>query len=146
MPFRTMDVREQRVQFVVATVRKEKPFGALCKEFAISRPTGRLWVRRYVEQGIEGIAERSRRPHHRPRRTGHEVEQCVAAARKSFPDRGARKLQHQLRESGLELTVSTIYRILLRLGLVAEQDRHRPALQRFERTARGKPFVVRYHH
>src|SRR6185437_1170951 len=102
MPFRAMDVREQRVQFVVAVVRKEKPFGALCKEFGISRPTGRLWVRRYLEQGIEGIAERSRRPHYSPRKTNQEIEQEVIAVRERFPDWGARKLQHQLRESGLQ--------------------------------------------
>lgn len=66
MPFRAMDVREQRVQFVVAAIRKEKPFRALCQEFGVSRPTGRLWLKRYQEQGIEGIAERSRRPHHSP--------------------------------------------------------------------------------
>ena len=133
MPFRAMDVREQRVQFVVAAERKEKPFRALCQEFGISRPTGRLWLKRYREQGIEGIAERSRRPYHSPRKTIGEMEDLVVKLRERFPDWGARKLQYQLRQNGLELTVSTVHRILLRHGLVREQDRHRPAVQRFER-------------
>jgi len=133
MPFRAMDVREQRVQFVVAAERKEKPLRALCQEFGISRPTGRLWLKRYREQGIEGIAERSRRPHHSPRKTIGEMEDLVVKLRERFPDWGARKLQYQLRQNGLELTVSTVHRILLRHGLVREQDRHRPAVQRFER-------------
>ena len=77
MPFRTMDVREQRVQFVVAAIRKEKPFRTLCKEFGVSTPTGRLWLRRYRAQGIEGIAERSRRPHHSPRKTSTGIEERV---------------------------------------------------------------------
>jgi hypothetical protein len=38
MPWNTMDVREQRVQFVVAATRREKSFSALCAEFGISRP------------------------------------------------------------------------------------------------------------
>ncbi len=44
MPWKTMDVQEQRVQFVVAAKRREKSFTALCKEFGVSRPTGGLWV------------------------------------------------------------------------------------------------------
>jgi hypothetical protein len=46
MPWKTMDVREQRVQFVVAAWRREKSFSALCQEFNIARPTGRLWLQR----------------------------------------------------------------------------------------------------
>jgi transposase InsO family protein len=128
-----MDVREQRVQFVVAAVRKEKPFRALCQEFGVSRPTGRLWLQRYREQGIEGIAERSRRPHHSPRQTSSAIERRVVELRERYPDWGARKLQYKLGEQGLALTVSTLHRILLRHGLIREEDRHRPALQRFER-------------
>jgi len=36
MPWKTMDVREQRVQFVVAAHRGEKSLSALCKEFGES--------------------------------------------------------------------------------------------------------------
>ena len=64
-----MDVREQRVRFVVEATQKLKPFGILCKEYEISRPTGYLWLRRYRDLGVEGIAEQSRKPHHSPRRT-----------------------------------------------------------------------------
>ena len=130
-----MDVREQRVQFVVAAVRKEKPFRALCKEFGVSGPTGRLWVKRYREQGISGIAERSRRPHHSPRKTSDQLERRVVEIRERFPDWGARKLQYQLQQEGVKLTVSTVHRILLRHGMVLEEDSHRPALLRFERAA-----------
>ena len=43
MPWKTMDVKEQRVRFVVAASRKEKSFTALCQEFGISRPVGYQW-------------------------------------------------------------------------------------------------------
>ena len=62
MPWRTMDVHEQRVEFVVAAARKSKSFRSLCQEFGISRPTGYLWLRRYQRHGVQGIAERSRKP------------------------------------------------------------------------------------
>jgi len=134
MPWKMMDVREQRVQFVVAASRREKSFSALCEEFNVSRPTGRLWLQRYREQGIAGIAERSRAPQHRPTQTAAWLEAQVVELRRQYPDWGARKLQVLLSRQGLELTRSTIHRILLRQGLVREQDRHAAAVQRFERS------------
>lgn len=134
MPWKTMDVREQRVQFVVAASRREKSFSALCEEFNVSRPTGRLWLQRYREHGIAGIAERSRAPQHRPTQTPACVEVQVVELRQRYPDWGARKLQVLLARAGLKLTRSTIHRILLRQGLVREQDRHAAAVQRFERS------------
>ncbi len=133
MPWKTMDVREQRVQFVVAASRREKSLSALCEEFNVSRPTGRLWLQRYREQGIGGIAERSRAPH-RPTQTPAGLEAQVVELRRQYPDWGARKLQVLLARAGLGLTRSTIHRILLRQGLVREQDRHAAAVQRFERS------------
>ena len=135
MAWKTMDVREQRVRFVVAAARKEKPMAKLCQEFEISRPTGYLWAKRYEEGGLAGIAERSRRPHHSPKRTVEKLEQQVVEARKQYPDWGARKLKVVLAQENVDLTASTIQRVLARHDLVREQDRHRPALKRFERSA-----------
>jgi len=86
MTWRSVDIQEQRVRFVVAASRREKTFGVLCQEFEVSRPTGYLWLRRYQEQGLAGIAERSRRPHVSPRRTGGEWEQQVVELRQRYPD------------------------------------------------------------
>jgi len=133
MPWETMDVREQRVNFVVTASRGEKPLSALCEEFGISRPTGYLWLFRYRQDGLAGIAERSRRPALSPQRTPPEMEAQALAVRRRYPDWGARKLQVLLARKGVELTPSTIHRILLRHGLVAERDSHSPAPQRFER-------------
>lgn len=135
MAWKTMDVQEQRVRFVVAASRGEKPFTHLCREFGISRPTGYLWVQRYEEWGLAGIVEKSRRPHRSPKRTPAELEQRVIEVRKRYPDWGARKLGVVLQREQVELTESTIHRILLRHDLVREQDQHRPAVQRFERSA-----------
>jgi len=128
-----MDVREQRVRFVVAALRREMSFSSLCAEFGVSRPTGRLWLHRYREFGVDGIAERSRRPLRSPRQTEAALEQQVVELRSRYPDWGARKLQVLLAGAGVELTRSTVHRILLRHDLVREQDRHRVAGQRFER-------------
>src|SRR5487761_1526386 len=135
MAWKTMEVHEQRVRFVVAALRRERSLTSLCREFEISRPTGRLWLERYRAGGVASIAERSRRPVHSPRQTAPELEQRVVQLRLRYPDWGARKLQVLLRQAGFGLPASTIHRILLRHHLVQDQDRHAPATQRFERAA-----------
>jgi transposase InsO family protein len=136
MAWKTMDVHEQRVRFVVEATQKTQTFRALCAAYEISRPTGYLWLRRYRQLGVEGIAERSRKPHRSPERTDLELERQVVQLRQRYPDWGARKLKVLLARQGVELPRNTIHRILLRHDLVRDQDRRDEATQRFER---GRP-------
>ena len=133
MPWRTMDVHQQRVEFVTAAKRSTQSFVSLCQEFGISRPTGYLWLRRYEREGVRGISERSRRPLHSPHRTAIDLEEHVVEMRQRYPDWGARKLQVLLTREGLALARNTVHRILQRHGLIKDYDRHPPAPQRFER-------------
>lgn len=126
-------MQEERIRFAVLAARGERTMAGLCREFGISRASGYKWLRRYQEQGVSGLQERSRRPHRSPRRTAAELERQVLKERRRRPDWGARKLRVKLVEQGVELTASTVHRILLRHGLVHRDDRIRPALKRFER-------------
>lgn len=128
-----MDVQEQRVRFVVEATQHTRSFKALCAAYEISRPAGYLWLGRYREQGVAGIAEQCRKPHGSPRRTGSELERQVLELRLRYPDWGACKLRVLLAREGIELPRNTIHRILLRHNLVREEERHSPAVQRFER-------------
>jgi transposase InsO family protein len=134
MAWKTMDVQEQRVRFVIEATQGVRAFGVLCAAYEISRPTGYLWLQRYRESGVAGIAERSRKPHHSPRRTASELEQRVVEMRLRYPDWGARKLQVLLERSGLRLARNTIHHILRRHGLVCQPERDPVAVQRFERS------------
>src|SRR5260370_10947764 len=133
MPWKTMDVHEQRVEFVVAALRKSQSLRCVCDEFGVSSPTGYLWLQGYQRQGVAGIAERSRKPHRSPRRTDAAIEQRVMQVRWRYPDWGARKLQVLLGREGVELARNTIHRILLRHDLLKQVDQHPAAPQRFQR-------------
>src|SRR5579872_2721744 len=135
MAWRTVGVREQRMEFVVAAHRKEKSFQGLCEEFGISRPTGYRWLRRYQNEGVVGMEEHSRRPHHSPERTPRGIEEQVLEWRRGHPDWGARKIRVLLQRQGVQLASSTIHRMLLRQDLVRAAQSHRAAVQRFEREA-----------
>lgn len=135
MSWGNVDVEEQRMRFVIAASRKEKPMRHLCQEFDISAPTGYEWLRRYQAGGYAAVREKSRRPHYSPEQTSPEKEQRIVELRERRPDWGARKLQWQLKKENIVLPVITIHRILLRRGMVRAQDRHRTAVQRFQREA-----------
>ncbi|RWA16594.1 helix-turn-helix domain-containing protein [Mycolicibacterium brumae] len=44
-----------------------------CRYYGISRPTYYTWLRRYREQGVEGLRDLSRRPRHSPNATHADV-------------------------------------------------------------------------
>ena len=130
-----MDVRRQRVEFVVAAARKEKAFSRLCEEFEISRPTGYLWCKRYGSAGLGGIAEQSRKPHKSPSKTAESVEQQVVGLWQRYPDWGARKLALRLVEqAGPKVPASTVHRILRRHKLVEQREQRSGECKRFERS------------
>jgi transposase InsO family protein len=133
MAWRSVDVQEQRVRFVVAASRDEASVTALCGEFGISRATGHLWLKRYRCGGVAAVAEQSRRPRSSPRRTGAAIEERVVTLRRERPDWGARKLAVLLGREDLKVPAATVHRILLRRGLVRVEDRHAQAPRRFER-------------
>ena len=137
MPWKTMDV--QRTASAVCGSRQpagEAVHARLCEEFGISRPTGYLMAASGIgEQGLAGIAERSRRPQHSPEQTAAEVEQRVVELRQRYPDWGARKLQVVAGSgTGVRSARSTVHRILLRHDLVRDEIGTQ-AVRRFERGA-----------
>lgn len=137
MAWRESSVVEERLRFVILASRKDRNMTGLCREFGISRQTGYTWLQRYAAGGSSQVVDRSRRPQHSPARTAGEIEQEVVALRQRWPDWGAPKLHALLasqREGGSPVSVRTVHRILERHDLIAERDRHAPALKRFERS------------
>src|SRR5258708_37676134 len=108
MTWKSVDVREQRVRFVVAASRQEKTFRALCQEFEVSRPTGYLWLQRYREQGLAGIAQRSRRPDLSPPRSRGEAGQAVGEVAQAYPHRGWRQPRVLPAHTGCTVPASTL--------------------------------------
>lgn len=135
MPWRRMDVGEQRLQFAIRVTSGKERMAALCREFGIARPTGYRWRSRYREAGsFTALQEQSRRPHGSPSRTAGWKEARVLDLREQT-GWGAKKLRVLLRdEEGILMPVRTLHRILERHGRVGE-DLHAPAPQRFERSA-----------
>ena len=110
----------------------------LCRRFNVSEKTFYKWRSRWKTEGDNGLDNRSRRPHHSPRRTAAVVERRILELRQQQPAWGARKIRRRLTVLGYgDLPVaSSVHRILKRHGKIdaAESKRHQ-AFQRFEHEA-----------
>lgn len=132
MPWRECSKMDQKEDFVEEALGDDANKSAVCRAYNVSRTTGYKWLRRYLEnRSLLDLGDRSRRPHSSPNRTPAEVEAKVVELRQA-EGWGARKLRHLLLAEGIELSESTINRIIKRKGLIRDRDVHRPALKRFE--------------
>ncbi len=55
-----------------------------CRHYGVSRPTYYKWLRRYEEDGIEGLRDTSRRPHTSPNATRTEVVGKIIYLRRHY--------------------------------------------------------------
>lgn len=131
MPWSVSTPMSQKREFIDDVVRDLYSMSELCERYGISRKTGYKWVERYEVGGVDGLSDRSRRPHHSPHGMSEEMVKLLLAARRAHPSWGARKLLSNLaakpRHRGLAWPVaSTVTELLKRNGLV--QSRRRRAL------------------
>jgi len=106
-------------KLIVARVLAGHRPGEVAKQLGISRQTVYKWVRRFRDEGLAGLADRSSRPHRMPRRTSPKTTAALI---------GARMRHHAgpLRLAAiLGLPASTIGAVLARAGLprLADVDR-----------------------
>lgn len=137
---------ELKAEFVQMADQSNANMSRLCRRFGISRPTGYKWLRRYRQEGLQGLCERSRRPKNSPNKTAEPIEQLVVAARRRDPGWGGRKLSCHLTrqaETGAIAIApdqipspSTITRILDRHGMLSDPSHasRRGSWTRFERS------------
>lgn len=139
MPWEEVSKMSLKREFAQLASQGNVTMTELCQRFQISRQTGYKWLRRYAEESVQGLEERSRRPHSSPRQCTSEIEQQVLALRREYPCWGGRKLRRLLEQSGVSPlpAASTITEILRRHGLlnVVDGAGSPAAWQRFEHAA-----------
>ena len=118
MKWRSLTVEEGRARFVLEAQHSFRSHAELCRKYEISRPTGYKWLRRYEEGGLEGLKDRSHRPHSCPHRASEEVVKRILELRRR--DWGSRKIERRLLDEGFTAPPSrkTIDRILHKHGMI----------------------------
>jgi len=127
MPWKETSVMDERMKFIGRLLSGEK-MAPLCREFGISRVTGyKIW-KRYQENGVVAIQNRSRAPHSHPNRTPFEVEQAIVRLKKEKPRWGAPKIREILKKRYPDIkppAASTVHCILDNHGLVKKKKRRK---------------------
>src|SRR5580698_8095178 len=126
MPWTETRVVDQRTEFVLRAIQHGEPFGELCREFGISRKTGYKWKERCLRQGLESMADRSRRPRSSPTELGEAMVCQIVKLKQAHRSWGARKLLAVLGRTWAadELpSESSVKRVLDRAGLVEHRRR-----------------------
>jgi transposase InsO family protein len=99
----------------------------VARRYGVARQTLHAWLRRYAAAGLGGLADQSSRPASCPHQIAPQVEARIVALRRAHPGWGPRSILTQL---GREGTVplpgrSSVYRALVRHGLIQPQQRRR---------------------
>jgi len=92
MPWEVTCVMDQRVEFIGDWLKRECSMAELCRSYGVRRKTGYKFVARYQEEGVEGLKDRSRAPHHHPHEVLPEIQAAIVEARSAHPTWGPRKL------------------------------------------------------
>jgi len=128
MPWSETTAMEQKVQFIRDWRAGRRTVSELCALYGISRKTGYKWAERYVEEGPDGLLERSHAAREMHNKTPPEVEQALLQMRLRHPSWGAKKLLHTVGVQQPQLQLpgrSTVCDILSRNGLIAKRPRRR---------------------
>jgi transposase InsO family protein len=131
---RLVEQRHQAVLEVLAGVS----ITSVALRYGVTRQTVHRWLRRYGAIGLSGLADSPSRPASCPHQMSPEVEARIITMRAEHPEWGPTTLGHELKEAGLEQVPgrSSIYRCLLRHGLITPEPRKRKRgdFRRWERS------------
>lgn len=111
-------IRERIVQRYYHTLN----YSQVAREYGTKRQRVKFWVKRLEEEGIEGLEDKSRAPHHIPHKTPKEIEERIREIAKAKKySIGQDRIQSELRKEGIRRSTSTINRIMHKLDLIKKR-------------------------
>lgn len=126
MPWKETNAVSERTEFVCRARVGNDTMVELCREFKISTKTGYKWLRRYDEEGRQGLHDQSRAPHHKPQQIGEEQICAIIRLKSKRQNWGPKKIREILKKTQTRTpSLSTIKRILKKVGMTARRRRRR---------------------
>ncbi len=114
---------------------------ATCRYYGISRNRFYRWRRRYEEQGLAGLRDKSRRPHHSPTATPEDVIGKVVHLRQHYHFGPLKISMYLKRYHDIDISQSGVWRILKRLDMnrLPSNKRHQAQGKRWKRYEKQQP-------
>jgi transposase InsO family protein len=113
------------------------PVGEVAARYGTSRQSLHTWRCRFEQEGMPGLADRSRRPLSSPTRLAAQVETAICELRRQYPRWGARRIAFELARDGVPSpSRASVHRVLVRNGMVvAQEQQHARKYRRWQREA-----------
>ena len=131
MPWKETKVQEERVKFVAAWKQGGWTMTDLYHEFGISRKTGNKYLKRFENEGVDGLKDQSRARKSHPNATRPDLVELILEMRSKHTTWGPRKLLVRLRGRYPQIQnwpcPSTVAQILKKQGLVRDRRKRRKA-------------------
>jgi transposase len=98
-------------------------YSQVAREFKITRKRVKFWVERFKKEGIDGLKDKSKVPHHIPHKTSKEIEEKIKEiAFSKNCSIGQDRIQIELiKRFKIKLSTSTINRIMHDLNLIKKR-------------------------
>jgi transposase InsO family protein len=121
-----------QIRVAWALYRQSVPVNAIAAEVGKHRATVYRWLKGVSRYGIEEFIRRYKgaKRGRRVRKTHPWLERRVLSLRREYRDCCGQKIVYLLKQEGIELSLSTVYRIL---------NKHLKPLRKHARTAKGRP-------
>lgn len=124
MPWKEINVMDQRTDFILKVFKKNASFKSICQDFGISSKTGYKWLNRFIEEGIDGLEDRSRRPHRHSRQLAEDIICRLVKFKLAHKSWGPKKIIDLYgRQYGLAPSKSSTHRVLQKAGLIEKRRR-----------------------
>ncbi len=128
MTWKVTNEMEQKIEFINEWRSGVFSITELCEEFSITRPTAYKYIKRFEQEGLDGLKERSRTPHNHPNKVSFKIEERIVFHRKKHPRWGGEKIWKLLYDEFDEKdipSITTVNRVLKRKGLISKKKRRR---------------------
>lgn len=124
MPWKTETMNDVRKEFALKALMAGANLSALCREYGVTRKTGRQWRERAKRDGINQLAERSRRPQSHPTELTEGLVCGLVRLKMAHPAWGPRKICELYRRAyDHRVSISSCHRVLKKSGLVQAKKR-----------------------
>jgi transposase InsO family protein len=119
------------------------PVTEVAVRYGVTRQTVHRWLRRHEAAGLAGLSDASSRPASCPHQLPAHTEERIAELRREHPGWGPSTLRHRLAREGARPlpSRSSVYRCLLRRGLIEPQKRRRKR-EDYRRWERSRPMEL----
>lgn len=136
---------ERRAQHRLAVLEHAEEvtgsISATCRYFGISRQVFYRWKRRYEDEGLDGLRDRSSKPHRSPKATEVDIVGKIVYLRQTYHFGPEKIAMYLKRYHDVTVSKSGVWRILKRLDMnrLPRSQRYKTHKQRWKRYEKQRP-------